>query len=83
MKNSWKKLFFIIHPECEELKEWIKNVAKRMRKKKIKKGKNIKKTIATSEKNRFSHKLWSNRVHQLKKIIKAKKKLKMKNHGQF
>ena len=55
-----------------------------MRKKKIKKGKNIEKTIATSEKNRFSHKLWSNRVHQLKKIIKAKKKLKMKNHhGQF
>ena len=48
------KLFFIIHPECEELKEWIKNVAKRMRKKKIKKGKNIEKTIATSEKNRFS-----------------------------
>ena len=57
-----------------------------MRKKKIKKGKNIEKTIATSEKNRFSHKLWSNRVHQLKKIIKAKKtkKPKMKNHhGQF
>ena len=43
MKNSWKKLFFIIHPECEELKEWIKNVAKRMRKKKIKKGKTLKK----------------------------------------